>query len=95
MTVTGAYGDGTAYHDGISFWGETDDARSVLDHLDLSYGGNSAWYYGNISLDDASPTILNSTLHHSAEYGLYLAGDSYPVLSNVTFYDNRSGDMNE
>jgi hypothetical protein len=95
VVVTGAYGDGTEYHDGVSFWDDTVDALSVLDHLDVSYGGNSSWFYGDINLDDASPTITDSFLHDSAEYGLYLAGDSFPVLTNVTFADNPAGDMNE
>lgn len=93
VVVTGPNADGSEYHDGISFWDHTVDSMSVVSSLDVSYGGNNGYYYGNISFDDASPTIVDSWVHDSADCGVWLAGTSGPTLSNLSYSNNPEGDV--
>ena len=45
-------------------------------------------------LDDAAPEVNVLYVHHGLEWGLYLAGDSAPVLTEVTYDANLSGECN-
>ena len=46
--------------------------------------------YGGIRLENASPTILNSTITENAEYGIY-GTSSNPTIRNSTISNNKRG----
>ena len=94
VLLRGAGPTGSDPWDGITLGAESVDASCVLDHVDIGYGGNGFYTYGNIHMSNSSPTIRNSLIHDSASYGLYLDGDAAPVLDNVTFANNANGDTN-
>lgn len=62
---------------GIGMFDATDDGLMLLDNVEIGYGGG---YYlgGDVDLTDASPTISNTYIHDSEEYGINLQGDSSP-----------------
>ncbi len=70
----------------IQFGANSDDATSLIDHAILRYGGRTdtgpnPWVrYGSITLYSASPTIQNTLIQDSANYGIY-ANLSTPNLS--------------
>lgn len=59
----------------------------------IGFGGNGYYNYGNIHLENSSPTLTDVLLHDSAEYGLYCQGEC-TVLSGVTYADNTTADPN-
>jgi len=81
----------------IQFNANSDDT-SLIEYAIIRYGGGDRWrrgVYGNVYLRDASPTIRNTTLAHSAGAGIYLestlaAGSAAPVISNNQFSNNNS-----
>ena len=87
--------DTESWWTGISFADPSVDELSLLDHLDIGYGGSSAWTSGNIVLRSASPTISSSWIHDSASFGIDMDTYSAPSLVDVTFTDNEWGDTNE
>ena len=74
------------------------DDTSLIEYAIIRYGGGDRWrrgVFGNVYLRDASPTIRNTTLAHSAGAGIYLestlaAGSAAPVISNNQFSNNNS-----
>jgi len=74
------------------------DDTSLIEYAIIRYGGGERLQrgvFGNVYLRDASPTIRNTTLAHSAGAGIYLestlaAGSAAPVISNNLFSNNNS-----
>ncbi|MFC1996640.1 right-handed parallel beta-helix repeat-containing protein [Chloroflexota bacterium] len=80
----------------LEFHSGSDDT-SVIDYAVLRYGGNQAsgMDYGIIYLQDASPTIQNSTISHSFTDGIYMEstltpGGSSPTISSNNFANSNS-----
>ena len=76
----------------IQFKSGSDDT-SLIEYATIRYGGG--WQYGNVFIQNASPTIRNSTLSHSYGDGIYLestlsAGSSSPTLNNNMFSNNTA-----
>jgi len=72
-------------------WGELKfepgSGASVLDHAVVKYGGSSMVY-----VNGSSPTITNSTIHHSSADGIYVgAGGSPEIADNLLFANPRYG----
>lgn len=76
---------------GVGIYDAAVDSEVVLEHLDLGYAGGTT-LKGNLQITDASPTLSHVSLHDSLEWGLYVTGSSNPVLSDVTYAANTSGD---
>jgi hypothetical protein len=74
----------------IRFNDLSDDSACILDYTFVGYGGYS---YGEIYCANASPTVTNSEICFSKNYGIYLSGNSNPVLSGNDYHDNNSGDV--
>ncbi len=77
---------------GISMDDATVDAQSSLAGIVVEFGGGY-YSYGNIHLDDASPTIAGATITASEEGGIYLGGDASPAISDTTYARNGSGTL--
>jgi hypothetical protein len=61
----------------------------------IEYGGA---YYGDIYINDCTPTVFGDSIGHSLHYGIYLAGTHYPdpaeLRANNTIHDYVDGDIN-
>jgi len=80
----------------LYFADTSDDATTVLNHVVVRYGGAGYDYgtgisYANVTLDSASPRILNSFMEHSDRYGLQLINASSPIIDGNIIWEN-SGD---
>jgi len=78
----------------IGFYGMT-GAQTALKHCLIEYGGGSN---GNIYIRSTDkPDIANDSIGHSADWGIYLEGSTYPdtIAMRLTnyFYSNASGDI--
>lgn len=78
---------------GIGVYDNAVDASVNLSNIEIGYAGGNT-LKGNLHLADASPTLTNVALHDGLEWGLYLSGDSAPVLSGVTYTNNEDGTCN-
>ncbi|GJM44330.1 MAG: hypothetical protein DHS20C21_11720 [Gemmatimonadota bacterium] len=67
----------------VRFLDVSDDGVSVLDYVDLRYGGASS--LGSVSIDSASPTISNCTFQDSNLEGIGITGVSNPIVSSCAF----------
>ncbi|HOW35736.1 MAG TPA: FlgD immunoglobulin-like domain containing protein, partial [Candidatus Omnitrophota bacterium] len=72
---------------GIYFQDRTDDALTQLNYCTIEYAGevNNA----NVYLDNASPTITNSTITNSSGAGIYVAS-GFPTLANNSLNNNAT-----
>jgi len=93
VTFTAAESAEAGAWTGVMFYDATDDAASVLENVVIEYAGGY-YSYGNLSLDDASPTVTSAVIRHGEEWGIYLDGDSNPTLTSVSYSDNAAGDIN-
>ena len=74
---------------------------STFDNVTVEYGGGQAGNSANIvMLPDAALTLTNSTIAHSADFGLYAIGDvtitpdnESDLLAQNTFQDNATADI--
>lgn len=94
VLLTGAGNDGSTYWEGLRLADGADDASCVFENVEIAYGGNGYWTYGNLHLENASPTVSGAFLHDSAAYGIYCQGECAPVLQDVTYANNPDGDTN-
>lgn len=95
VVLSGWDGSGEeTWWDGVGLSDAAVDSACVWEHFRLGYGGAAGWTAGNLVLRGASPTLRNGLIHDSAGYGIDLDGESDPVLENVLFEDNASGDSN-
>jgi RHS repeat-associated protein len=81
-------GSGPASRDwaGIHF-GPT-SSTSTIQHATIKYAGQSIYdgansFSGGVSINNASPTIQNSTLQNNGTYGIYLTGASPTIAGNT------------
>jgi len=92
---TPARGDWTR----IEFRDNSDDANSLIEYVELSYGGSDfgccpSYRYGSISLYEASPTIRNTTITESQNYAIRTRNSS-PALTCVDMTASNWGIYNE
>ncbi len=78
---------------GIGVYDNVLDASMSLTNAEIGYAGGNT-LKGNLHVADASPTLTNVAIHDGLEWGIYLSGDSAPVLSGVTYADNEAGTCN-
>jgi hypothetical protein len=69
-------------------------SSSLLKNCRIEYGGSS---YGNIYIQNSTPTITGCNIAHSGAWGIYLNGTTFPdpgtLESANTFSDNLSGNV--
>jgi hypothetical protein len=75
---------------GVAVYGAALDEDVLFRHTVIGYAGGTA-LKGNLQFDDASPT-LESVVLDGLEWGLYVTGTSEPVLTDVTYSNNGSGE---
>jgi hypothetical protein len=85
--------DKPTWWSGISFSYKSIAGASVLEHMNLGYGGIPNRIGGNLKMTASSPTVRNSVIHHSATWGIDKDRKSKPVLQNVRFSANKKGDV--
>jgi hypothetical protein len=82
---------------GLSFYGNSINSQCKLINCKVEYAGYDN--YGNIRIDNCTPTVTDDSIGHGSAYGIYLSGSEYPdpaaLRANNTFYDNVSGDINK
>lgn len=89
-TTTPAPGDWTT----IRFHNTSNNTNSVIQYAVLRYAGkNNGTPFGAISLEGASPTIMNNTIEDSFAYGIWYDARSTPKLSDNNFKDNGQEDV--
>jgi len=90
----------------IGDWGSirfsTTATNSILKYCEISYGGYSSSYKGNIAVEpcgNENPVIENCEIHHSKYYGVYkdkVSGNwGNPLLTNNNYHDNTMGDVGQ
>lgn len=67
-------------------------APSTLDNVIVEYGGSNG--LGSIVWSNCSESISNSTVSHSSSWGIYREDGALPTITNVTYFNNASGDLN-
>ena len=83
--------------DGIWFY-EGTGSNTVLNYCQVSYGGGYSSSSGNLVVRTGNPgvpEISNSMITHSAAWGIYINNSSDPVLTDVTYENNVSGETNK
>ena len=71
---------------GLKFVKSVTKDRSKLDHCIVEYAGTG--YDGAIEINEASPTITNTTIRHNNAEGIIIRGGA-ATLSNVRLHDNQ------
>ncbi len=61
---------------------------SVVDHAEVQYGG--ACGTGDINVEGSSPTIKNSTISHSSNYGINVPSAGSPEIANNHLFANSN-----
>jgi hypothetical protein len=81
----------------LSFYGNSMNSQCKLINCKFSYGGSDS--YGDIYIDNCTPTVTGCDFGYSSAYGIYLSGSEFPdpatLRANNTFHDNASGDIRE
>jgi hypothetical protein len=79
----------------LSFYGNSMNAQCQLKNCTFAYGGQDD--YGDIYIDNCTPTVTGCDIGYSTAWGIYLSGTEYPVpadlLADNTFHDNASGNV--
>jgi len=72
--------------DRIRFQETSDDAYCLIDNAEIRYGGDTYYYrrYSILEFSNASPTVSNTLIGQSAEWGLRIEGNSAPTFDAVT-----------
>jgi hypothetical protein len=80
---------------GLSFYGNSINSQCKLINCKVEYAGYDN--YGNIRIDNCTPTVTGCDIGYSSAWGIYLSGTEYPVpadlLANNTFHNNTGGDV--
>jgi parallel beta-helix repeat protein len=72
---------------GLDFY--TGSSNSILDYCVVEHGGKSGWQNIRVGQDgSASPSITNSTIRHSARYGIQIWKGSSPTITGNTITGN-------
>lgn len=94
ITFTGALKQ-HGYWRYIDFGDNVNNAMSVLDHCIVEYGGGYNNNSGIITIGGSKPSIHNTTVAYSSSWGIKLYdGNADPDLENITYIDNKNGDIN-
>jgi len=79
----------------LSFYSNSINSQCQLKNCKVEYAGYDD--YGNIYIEDCTPTVTGCSIGHSSAYGIYLSGSTFPdptqLQANNTFYSNASGDI--
>ena len=75
--------------DHIEFRETSDDAFNVINYADIVYGGYSS-PYGMVRWTNAGANMNNTVIDRSSTFGLWINGDSDPVIDNVTIQNCAS-----
>ena len=67
--------------------GAAQNTGSRFRHVTIEYGGN---YYANLYLSNASATLRNCVIRHSADAGIYGANDGVAHIHDTAFTSNVS-----
>lgn len=78
---------------GIGVYDNVVDTSMNLTNAEIGYAGGNT-LKGNLHVVDASPSLTNVVIHDGLEWGIYLSGDSTPLLTGVTYTDNEAGTCN-
>jgi len=77
---------------GLYFWGNSMSSQCQLKNCKIEYGGKD---YGNIYINNCTPTVTGDSIGFSAHYGIYLTGatspDSSALEANNVFYNCPDG----
>ena len=92
IVLTGAAAKDPGAWGGVHIEDLSIDAETVFDHVVVEYGGGKN-SNANMEIDSASPTISNTRIENSDEWGIYLWKQASPKLTNVTFANNPAGDI--
>jgi len=80
----------------LSFYANSIDGLCLLKNCRVAYGGGSN--YGDIYIQDCTPTVTGCDIGYSSAYGVYLAGSEYPdpdmLRANNYIHDCVYGDIN-
>lgn len=82
--------------DGIWFYDGT-GAQTILDYCNITYGGGYSDFSGNLNIANKTagvPTISNCHISNSEHWGIYLETGANPTLTNNTYSNNASGNVN-
>lgn len=83
--------------DGLDF-DTTLNAQNVLEHCVVEYGGGGSRFGWHAMINSHSDShgvqvsVTNSTVRHSASWGIYFNGSQTGSVSGNTYADNASGD---
>jgi parallel beta-helix repeat protein len=72
---------------GIIFYNHA-TIESILEYVTVEYGGYEGYGYSNITLQNSSLLIKNSTIRYSKNRGIYTYGDSSITITDSTISDN-------
>jgi hypothetical protein len=79
----------------LAFYANSIDSQCRLRNCKVEYAGSHG--YGNIYIDNCTPTITGCDIGYSSAYGIYLNGSEYPdaetLRANNTIHDYVSGDI--
>ncbi|MFA6404278.1 MAG: right-handed parallel beta-helix repeat-containing protein [Salinivirgaceae bacterium] len=85
-------GDGSSTSAAAGNWGRirfqetSDDTYCLINNAEIRYGGNYYYYYNysNLEMANASPTITNTLIGQSSQFGVRIEGNSAPIFDGVT-----------
>ncbi|MBT3223701.1 MAG: hypothetical protein HN348_31925 [Proteobacteria bacterium] len=63
----------------------------MLDHFVVEYGGGQG--YANVFVYGCDATLSNGDITWSSTWGIYRGASANPVMSNMTYANNSSGNV--
>jgi hypothetical protein len=82
---------------GLSFYANSIDSQCRLKNCKVEYAGS--YDYGNIYIDNCTPTIAGCDIGYSAAWGIYLSGTEYPNVAQLradnATHDYVDGDIHD
>ena len=78
------------YWNQIKFDNTSDDATTILEHCNIQYGGSGS--QGALYINQASPTIRNTTIANSSSHGLFI-NTGTPTIDGCHFSANGNYDL--
>ncbi len=87
VVFTGVKEAGPGEWSSIKF--EPGSGASVLDHTEIAFGGSSS--AGMVAVVGSSPTITNSTIRRSQNYGIKVTESGAPKIERNRFRGNANG----
>ncbi|MFZ1985740.1 MAG: right-handed parallel beta-helix repeat-containing protein, partial [Desulfatitalea sp.] len=78
------------YWSQIKFDDTANDATTILEHCTIQYAGSGG--QGSVYLQQASPTIRNTTIANSSSHGIYISNGT-PTIDGCQFSANGNYDL--